>query len=578
MKPLRSRDVSLYELALDTAQAPSPLQVSPTTFKSMLAAFLDVLIDKQIPATLWLKLPKGDVWTAEMERYRSLATAPYTLYLLGSLASAPASDQHPPIPHPAADISSNPVSLDSPAHPSVSYSPVSYSPVSQSPVSQSPVSQSPVNNLAVSDTTVRQQILMDEEIDTEVDRLPSAESCKTVALPLGANTQLRREYLLLIISPAFCGLLVAHRPRSMQPKSASTPLDLSLTLGDVKPDGGTEDDPERRHPLLTLCSFDPQSMQRVLSGIGEVISGEILETANPSTNTLDGLVEDWSLLLSEFSGSALQPDVLSHLFTKQIQTQENMWHSTAVYRRQAESATLLQLENEEFQNAMRLKDEFLTTVGQELRTPLATMKTALSLLNSPNLKAAQRQRYMDMLTHECDRQSALITSVLDLLQLENIDDRIPSQPLRLQSIVPGIVSTYQPLAQEKGIMMAYTVPDELLAVSCTPAWLRQIVINLLHNGIKFTHQGGRVWLTVKPQGDYVQIEVRDTGVGISQSDIPKIFDRFYRIRQGTGDDTSGSGLGLSIVQQLLLRCGGSISVKSKLGEGSTFSVLLPVHR
>jgi len=561
MKPLRPHDVSLYELALGTAQAPSPLQVSPTTFKSMLGAFLDVLIDKQIPATLWLKLPKGDVWTAEMERYRSLATAPYTLYLLSNpLASSSTSVQEGRIPSPAADLLSNPVDLNpTSAHPAASHS--------------------NGTELAVSEAVVSQKIVIGEEIDTEVNGLPSAESCRTVALPLGANTQLRREYLLLVISPKFCGLLVAHRPRSMRPKSKLAPPDLSPTVDDVKPEGGMEDDPERRHPLLTLCSFDVQSMQRVLTGIGEVISGEILEmSANPSTDTLDGLVEDWSLLLSEFSGTALQPDVLSHLFTKQIQTQENMWHSTAVYRRQAESATLLQLENEEFQNAMRLKDEFLTTIGQELRTPLATMKTALSLLNSPSLKLAQRQRYMDMLTHECDRQSALITSVLDLLQLEKIDDRIPAQPLQLQNVVPGIVSTYQPLAQEKGIMMAYTIPDELSAVSCTPAWLRQIVINLLHNGLKFTHQGGRVWLTAKPQGDYVQIEVRDTGVGISQSDIPKIFDRFYRIRQGTGDDTSGSGLGLSIVHQLLLRCGGSISVKSKLGEGSTFSVLLPVHR
>jgi signal transduction histidine kinase len=107
--------------------------------------------------------------------------------------------------------------------------------------------------------------------------------------------------------------------------------------------------------------------------------------------------------------------------------------------------------------------------------------------------------------------------------------------------------------------------------------LKQIVINLLHNAIKFTSTGGNVWVRAKQQGDYVQLEIRDTGVGIAPSEIPKIFDRFYRVRQ-SADDSSGAGLGLTIVQQLLLHCGGSISVKSKVNEGSIFNVLLPVYK
>ena len=538
MKSLRPHHVSLYELALGDAQAPQLLQVSPTTFKSMLGSFLDLLIDRQIPATLWLKLPQGEVWTAEIERYRAAATASYTLYLLGSTMSS-------------------------------------------------------VADGAVMAEIEMAEVEMAERAVVEIAELPIATASKTIRLPLGADTPLRREYLLQIVSPGFCGLLVAHRPRPVRQQAGSTPppgsppgnnLNAKGSQPDArkaearKAEASAEDDLERRHPLNALCSFDLQAMQRVLTGISGAILGEPSESSfNPTYTTLNGLVNHWQVLVSECAGSPLKPDILSYLFTKQVQTQEEIWHSTALHRRQAEVATLLQMENEEFQNAIRLKDEFLTTVGQELRSPLATMKTALSLLNSSSLKPAQRQRYLDMLTHECDRQSSLITSVLDLLQLEKVDDRIPAQPLRLQSVVPGIVSTYQPLAQEKGIVMAYLIPDELAAVACTASWLRQIMINLLHNGIKFTQSGGRVWITAKPQGDYVQVDVRDTGVGIPQSDIPKVFDRFYRIRPGT-NDVSGSGLGLSIVQQLLLRCGGSISVKSRLGEGSTFSVLLPIFR
>jgi two-component system, OmpR family, phosphate regulon sensor histidine kinase PhoR len=164
-----------------------------------------------------------------------------------------------------------------------------------------------------------------------------------------------------------------------------------------------------------------------------------------------------------------------------------------------------------------------------------------------------------------------------LVQLDQTAEQTSIEPIKLCETVPGFVSTYQPLAEEKGIMMAYTIPEDLPAVSCAKSWLRQIVINLLHNGIKFTPSGGQVWVKAKQQGDYVQLELRDTGIGIAPSEIPKIFDRFYRVRQVT-EENVGAGLGLTIVQQLLLYCGGSISVKSRPGEGSTFNVLLPIHR
>jgi signal transduction histidine kinase len=115
------------------------------------------------------------------------------------------------------------------------------------------------------------------------------------------------------------------------------------------------------------------------------------------------------------------------------------------------------------------------------------------------------------------------------------------QAIRLSDVVPGVVSTYQPLAQEKGIMLAYTVPEDLPAVSCPSTWLKQIVINLLHNSIKFTLTGGQVWVRSHLQGEYVQLEFRDTGIGIAHSEITKIFDRFYHIRPPASEDVGGAG-------------------------------------
>jgi hypothetical protein len=125
-------------------------------------------------------------------------------------------------------------------------------------------------------------------------------------------------------------------------------------------------------------------------------------------------------------------------------------------------------------------------------------------------------------------------------------------------------------------MLAYTVPTDLPPVWCVSGGLRQIVINLLSNSIKFTPKGGQVWVRARVQGDYVQLEFSDTGIGIADSEIPKILDRFYRVRPVATEDPGGVGLGLSIVQLLLWRCGGSLSVKSKLYEGSTLTAQLGI--
>jgi two-component system, OmpR family, phosphate regulon sensor histidine kinase PhoR len=225
------------------------------------------------------------------------------------------------------------------------------------------------------------------------------------------------------------------------------------------------------------------------------------------------------------------------------------------------------------------KDELIIHLLQELRTPLTNMKTALTLLDSPILKPLQRQRYVDLIKRECDRQNSLINGAIELLDLEKLAEEDIGAPLNLAETVPGVISTYQPLAAEKGLELAYNIPVDLPLVLCQEGWVKQIAINLLHNSIKYTLTGGQVFVQASVQGDYVQLEFRDNGVGIPMSDLPKIFDRFYRGRSlpnnsPTEPDT-GVGLGLTVVQNILLRCGGSISVTSQTGTGSRFRVLLP---
>jgi signal transduction histidine kinase len=223
------------------------------------------------------------------------------------------------------------------------------------------------------------------------------------------------------------------------------------------------------------------------------------------------------------------------------------------------------------------KDEIIYHLIQELRTPLSNIKTALKLLESPLLKQFQRQRYLNMISGECERQNSLIVGTLELLALEGNGENTGVTVIKLADIIPGVVSTYQPLAEEKGVKLGYTIPDDLPMVIFSEGWLRQIAINLLHNGIKYTASGGNVFVQASVQGDYVQLEFRDTGIGIASTDIPKIFDRFYRGRNLLDESNNGAGLGLTIVQNILLRCGGSVSVTSQPGEGTQFRVLLPLY-
>ncbi len=413
-----------------------------------------------------------------------------------------------------------------------------------------------------------------EKTDELGQAFDSHEDTQIIPVNLAAGSQLRREYFWLVICDQFNSVIVAYQP---QPQTTET-LDQT-------------------HQLMTVCSFEGQVIQRVLEGIKGVIA--VADT------TPDELLEDseiqWASLLASDEKA-----LLTRLLVKQVQRTEQMIHSATTCdslqhskatpnnsadkrlrslrfaRRQSLAALTLRSRRDtaiatpsSLNDDLRNKGELLKRVAQELRTPLTNMKTALKLLDSPQLKPAQRHRYMHLLNTECDRQNTLIAGLLDLVQLEGEPQPTVMPSIKLAEIVPGVVSTYQPLAQEKGIQLGYTISSEIPPVFCLETWLRQIIINLLHNSLKFTQAGGQVRVRVTLQGQYVQLAISDTGIGIAASEIPKIFDRFYRGRSTTGEET-GAGLGLTIVQQLLLRCGGSISVTSRLGEGSNFKVLLPV--
>ncbi|MEH1961699.1 MAG: DICT sensory domain-containing protein [Nostoc sp.] len=492
-----TKELSVYQLVMGVQVPPKPLSLSPATLLSLVRAQIDLLIEQQIAATLWVKLPPDKIWQSELARYKSSVGASSLIYTCQIDERGKGGDEG----EGRVNASSSPSSPSSSHH---------------------------------------------------------------VSIHLPPDSQLRRENFLMVLSPQFCSLILAHRPLKKHKNQTSGKVNTN-----------------KNQPLLIITTVEGRVIQQVLNGIQKAMSNDkpfgfggsqstpSAKTATPSPPGVYAAESSPILPASFICPSAPQAALMNQLLAKQLLRQDEINRQIIAVR-----STKLQQQNQELHNKEQLKDEYLKNMCQELRTPLTHMKTALSLLNSPNLKPPQRQRYLQMLNTQCDQQNSLISGLLELVQLErNLEGRA-LESVRLSDIVPGVVSTYQTVAQEKGIILTYTVPTELPSVWCVSGGLRQIVINMLHNSIKFTPIGGQVWVRARIQGDYVQLEFRDTGIGIAENEIPKIFDRFYRVRTAATEDYGGAGLGLTIVQQLLLRSGGSISVKSKLSEGSTFTLEL----
>ncbi|NMG18662.1 DICT sensory domain-containing protein [Brasilonema bromeliae] len=502
-----AQDVSVYQQLASGMQAlPQLLPHSPATLLSQLKSQIDLLIEQQIAATLWVKLPPGKIWHSEIQRYQQQLTMSGVIRTLHIQESKTGVQEQQTPPSSRQGRAAGTQQGNSPV-------------LTQTPrQSSTPVQETRDNSW-------------------HGNASPTSSSSESFLVNSMPNSQLQREYFVMVLSSQYCCLILAHRPFRTRKNN--------LAKANRK----------KTAPLLAVTIFEGEIIQKVLN---------VMKSAITPQSSL--------LMPADFiCPSAPDPRLLSQLFAKQLQQQDEIYRQRTIKR-----LANMQQKNQKLQENLQLKDEYLSNVCQELRAPLTHMKTALSLLNSPNLKMIQRQRYFQMLKQECDRQNALITGVFDMVQLERNLPRMPLEVVRLSEVVPGVVSIYQPLAREKGIMLGYTVPTELPAVWCVSGGLRQIVINLLFNSIKFTPKGGQVWVQGRVQGDYVQLEFRDTGIGIADSEIPKIFERFYRLRPTTTEDSGGVGLGLPIVQLLLSRCSGCISVKSKLNEGSIFTVQLAI--
>lgn len=251
-------------------------------------------------------------------------------------------------------------------------------------------------------------------------------------------------------------------------------------------------------------------------------------------------------------------------------------------RRQAEELRLLSSslmeQNRLIQAANRMKSAFVANMSHEFRTPLNAILGFAELLHDEkvgSLRAEQRECLESVLTSG-RHLLGLINGMLDLAKVESGRMELFPQRVDLAAVVAETTDVVRSLAVRKDIALAVESRADLGQAFIDPARLKQVLFNLLSNAIKFTPEGGRVTVraSVTPD-DRILIDVEDTGIGIRESDLPRLFVEFSQLDAGLDKHFEGTGLGLALTQRLLQAMGGEVSVRSTWGEGSTFTACLP---
>ncbi|HOP81233.1 MAG TPA: ATP-binding protein, partial [Armatimonadota bacterium] len=219
--------------------------------------------------------------------------------------------------------------------------------------------------------------------------------------------------------------------------------------------------------------------------------------------------------------------------------------------------------------------EFVANVSHELRTPITAVRvTAEALLSGAKDDPQLLDRFLTTLVKESERLSLLIDDLLEIAKREAGQRKIRRTEIDLPRLMTRIIALHRAKAEASNIGITSEVQDDL-TIYADEQQIEQVISNLLDNAIKYTLQNGKVDVRAEGNGKSVTISVTDTGIGIPNNEVPRIFERFYRVDKARSRQLGGTGLGLSIVKDIVEAHNGTITVETELGSGSTFTVSIP---
>ncbi len=241
-----------------------------------------------------------------------------------------------------------------------------------------------------------------------------------------------------------------------------------------------------------------------------------------------------------------------------------------------EGAVLVFHDITELRHLEKIRRDFVANVSHELRTPISSIKGyAETLLGGALEDKENAGDFLKIICTDSNRLAQLIDDLLNLSEIESGKLKMTLKSCAVESIIKRIVSGLNKQAKNKLIKIRVDIPEDISDILADEARIAQVLLNLIDNAVKYTQEGGEVCISAKKQNKFIRIDVSDTGVGIPEKDLPRLFERFYRVDKARSRELGGTGLGLSIVKHIVSAHHGEVSVQSVLGQGSTFSFTIP---
>jgi PAS domain S-box-containing protein len=226
--------------------------------------------------------------------------------------------------------------------------------------------------------------------------------------------------------------------------------------------------------------------------------------------------------------------------------------------------------------ADKTRQDFLNNVSHELITPLMTIQSYNEMLLENEVTSVESQKeFYNIINEETIRLSQLIKNIINLSQIENQSLQLNKELVKIDSLVEDCILAVKTTAKKKHIVIDKVLSNNLSSIVCDKDLLKMAVINVLNNAVKYTPENGKILFALNDQNDAIAFEITDTGYGISQEDLPYIFDNSYRSSDPDIEKHSGSGLGLAITSEIVHLHGGQIEVNSEPGKGTQFTIRIP---
>ncbi|WP_147532595.1 two-component system histidine kinase PnpS [Bacillus marasmi] len=229
----------------------------------------------------------------------------------------------------------------------------------------------------------------------------------------------------------------------------------------------------------------------------------------------------------------------------------------------------------EIKNLEQTRKDFVANVSHELKTPITSIKGFTeTLLDGAKEDPKTLEAFLNIILVESDRLQTLIEELLELSRIEQHQFKLDIKEVDLVPIITDIIKMLHKKAEDKGITIQYKTTEADLVIEGDPSRLKQVFINLINNAIMYTPKDGKITVDTELRDKHVLVRISDSGIGIEKQEIPRIFERFYRVDKARSRDSGGTGLGLAIVKHLVEAHKGTITVSSNVGQGSMFTISL----